>query len=271
LNLVEFKESGLLELYALNTCSLDEKLLVEEYFVLYPELLIELNEVNLALESYVELHTQKAPEGLDAKIKKQLVFKPNANSAAILPIAPIPTSKIRLLLYLLAASILAILGLSIVLNSTQNKLNNTQEQLAILTQEKILLAERVNRASFELADLNQNLRKIESDVFIRIKLSGTEKYPTALMKVFWNKQSKETFISLINAPSLPKGKQFQLWALVNGKPINAGVFDSLQSALILSSIATTRADLFAVTIENTGGSESPTLSEMVVAGNVIGS
>jgi anti-sigma-K factor RskA len=91
------------------------------------------------------------------------------------------------------------------------------------------------------------------------------------MKVFWNKQSKETYVSMINIPELPQGKQFQLWALVNGLPINAGVFDSLQGVLVLSSIATSQADLFAVTIENTGGSQSPTLSEMVVAGKVAGS
>ncbi len=271
MKLEEFKESGLLELYALNACSPDEKVLVEEHLELYPSLLIELDEISAALENYSELYAEMPPKGLDLKIKNQLVFKPEIK--VIPTIAKNDAHKNYLNFYKisLAASLLAVLGLSIILYFTQSKLKDTEKQLASLNQEKVLLSENVNRASIELADLNQNFKKISAEDFIQIKLTGTEKYPTAQMKVYWNKESKETFISLIQIPQLPLGKQFQLWALVNGKPINAGVFDSLQGILILSDISTLQADLFAVTIEDKGGSVSPTLSEMVVAGKVIGS
>jgi anti-sigma-K factor RskA len=265
----DFKESGLLELYALNACSSEEKLIVEQFLVSYPELQIELDEINLSLENFADAHSQNLSLNVSSKIKKQLIFKPE-----IVEIPKVNTSDLkalRLYKFALAASILAIMSLSFVLITTQSKLNKTEDQLALLIQEKLILSEKVNQASFELVDLSQNFKRIESDSFLCVNLKGTEKFPKSQVKVYWNKLSKETFISLINVPKLTKGKQFQLWALVNGKPINAGVFDSLQETLILSNIATSQADLFAITIENSGGSESPTLSEMVVAGNVIGS
>ncbi len=271
MNLIEFKESGLLELYALNACSPEEKLLVEKNLVLYPELSVELDEINAALENYSEIYSEIPPIGLDQKIKKQLVFKPELKVSPNVTIKEANKNNLNFYRVSLAASLLAVLGLSILLFFTQNRLKETENQLAILNQEKVLLSENVNRTSLELTNLSQSFKKISTDDFIQVKLTGTEKFPNAQMKVFWNKASKETFISLVQIPNLPLGKQFQLWALVDGKPINAGVFDSLQGILILSDIATTQADLFAVTIEDKGGSVSPTLSEMVVAGKVIGS
>jgi anti-sigma-K factor RskA len=269
LEIEEFKESGLLELYALNACSNEEKLLVESFLAKFPALQNELNEINSSLENFADAHSQNPSPGLDSKIKKQLIFKPEL---AEIPNVNTPDLKVlRLYKFALAASILAIMSLSFVLITTQSKLNKTEDQLASLIQEKLILSEKVNQASFELVDLSQNFKRIESDSFLCVNLKGTEKFPRSQVKVYWNKLSKETFISLINVPKLTNGKQFQLWALVNGKPINAGVFDSLHETLILSNIATSQADLFAITIEKEGGSESPTLSEMVVAGNVIGS
>lgn len=271
MNLEEFKESGLLDLYALNACTPDEKLWVEEQLELYPELKEELNRINETLQNYTEIYAVSPPKGLDQKIKKQLFFNKEQGVSAKLDSSATNLNQLKFYKFSLAASILVVIGLSVLLLVTRARLTNSEKQLAILNQEKLLLSEKINHTSLELADINQHFKKISTDDFVQIKLLGTEKYPNAQMKVFWNKQSKETYISLIQTPSLPAGKQFQLWALVNGKPINAGVFDSLGGVLVLSPVSTFEADLFAVTIEAEGGNESPTLSEMVVAGKVVGS
>jgi anti-sigma-K factor RskA len=63
--------------------------------------------------------------------------------------------------------------------------------------------------------------------------------------------------------------QYQLWAIVDGKPIDAGVFDSNLSGLVKMKDITSGASTFAVTIEPRGGSVSPSLHTMQVVGNIV--
>ncbi|HPZ88874.1 MAG TPA: anti-sigma factor, partial [Flavihumibacter sp.] len=62
------------------------------------------------------------------------------------------------------------------------------------------------------------------------------------------------------------GKQYQLWAIVNGKPQNAGLLQNCNEFCYLST--NSNAQAFAITLEKTGGSEEPTLTEMLVLGQV---
>ncbi|MFT6883546.1 MAG: anti-sigma-K factor RskA, partial [Marinoscillum sp.] len=75
----------------------------------------------------------------------------------------------------------------------------------------------------------------------------------------------EIYLNSANLPELSGNQQYQLWALVDGKPIDAGVFDADGGQFqIMKGVA--RADAFAVTIEQSGGADSPTLSTMQVYG-----
>ena len=69
-------------------------------------------------------------------------------------------------------------------------------------------------------------------------------------------------------PAAPQGMQYQLWAIVDGKPVDAGVFDVATSGL-LKMKTLDGAVAFAVTIEPRGGRPSPTLETMQVIGNVL--
>ena len=62
-------------------------------------------------------------------------------------------------------------------------------------------------------------------------------------------------------PSPGDGKQFQLWALVGGKPVDAGVFVTGQEG-IQRVKDVMNADIWAVTLEPKGGSLSPTMDQM---------
>jgi anti-sigma-K factor RskA len=70
-----------------------------------------------------------------------------------------------------------------------------------------------------------------------------------------------------NMPVNDKYHQYQLWALVGGKPVSLGVFDAdttSKDMKEMESIAS--ADAFAVTLEKRGGSPTPTMDEMMVLG-----
>ena len=68
-------------------------------------------------------------------------------------------------------------------------------------------------------------------------------------------------------PSNDKEHQYQLWALVAGKPVDLGVFDSDTTSRDMKEMKSiTLADAFAVTLEKRGGSPTPTMDEMMVIG-----
>jgi anti-sigma-K factor RskA len=98
---------------------------------------------------------------------------------------------------------------------------------------------------------------------------GTPNSPEALASVYWNQTTKEVYLSLQNMKELSQENQYQLWALIDGKPVDAGVFDGNVAGLIRMKDIPAGAGTFAVTIERRGGVPSPTLSTMQVAGNVI--
>ena len=67
---------------------------------------------------------------------------------------------------------------------------------------------------------------------------------------------------------LSQENQYQLWAIIDGKPVDVGVFDSNFTGLARMKDIAKGAVTFAVTIEPRGGKLSPTLQTMQVAGNV---
>ena len=65
-----------------------------------------------------------------------------------------------------------------------------------------------------------------------------------------------------------KDKQYQLWAIIDGKPIDAGMMDIEAPGAIHKMKSITGAQAFAVTLEKKGGSANPTMNAMYLMGNV---
>ncbi|MCP4437950.1 MAG: anti-sigma factor [Aureispira sp.] len=86
--------------------------------------------------------------------------------------------------------------------------------------------------------------------------------------VFWDKETKETYIVGNNLAEITDEKDYQLWAIVDEKPVDLGVVSKkgLKRITVMKNIESPQA--FAITVEPKGGSQSPTLEQMVVAGNV---
>lgn len=108
----------------------------------------------------------------------------------------------------------------------------------------------------------------DSDVK-KITLKGVENKPTLTAVVFWNQKTAEVYLSLDKMPPPPQGKQYQLWAMVDGKPIDAGVFPLDSKAIELGKMTNiSKAQAFAITLEDEGGKPTPTLSELCVIGSI---
>jgi hypothetical protein len=121
-----------------------------------------------------------------------------------------------------------------------------------------------------LQTTERQLQVFRSPQFKTVTLAGTPAHPTAHARVLFNRANHRVYLDVQELPPLPADKQYQLWALDKGKPIDAGVLatttaagDDLQQMKDIAS-----AQTFAMTIEPTGGSAGPTLSTMTVIGNI---
>lgn len=120
-----------------------------------------------------------------------------------------------------------------------------------------------------LATLQDKWALVQNPAFKTISLKGIETKPDLHALVFWDQQSKAVFLSLEHMPAAPKGKQYQLWAMVDGQPVSAGVFpvDS-EAQAVRKMLDIAKAQAFAITLEDEGGKDAPTLTELYVMGNI---
>lgn len=101
---------------------------------------------------------------------------------------------------------------------------------------------------------------------IKVPLLGVAGKENAGATLYWNSHNKLVYLDAARLPKAPSGSQYQLWALVDGKPIDAGVLENCPGVCALKIVQ--KAQAFAITLEKAGGSPTPTLSQMVVMGNV---
>lgn len=108
-------------------------------------------------------------------------------------------------------------------------------------------------------------KRIELTTVAGNKITGLQNY----MLVYWNPGTKKLLLVDANLPDLSSDQQYQLWALYDGKPIDAGVFDYFHNQLSVGfQKDVPNAQAFAVTVEPKGGSASPTLSNLCMMGKL---
>jgi anti-sigma-K factor RskA len=103
-----------------------------------------------------------------------------------------------------------------------------------------------------------------------VKMTGvaTSPDPSSIATVYWNMDSKTVYLFVNQLPKPVVDKQYQLWAIVDGKPVDAGVFDLEEGVSFVKLKTIPKAEAFAITLEKKGGSLSPTMSAMYVMGKV---
>jgi anti-sigma-K factor RskA len=91
------------------------------------------------------------------------------------------------------------------------------------------------------------------------------------MLIAFNIEQEEVMIDLssIKMPSNDEDHQYQLWAMVDGKPVDLGVFDSEVDSTGMKKMKFIKnAQAFAVTLEIRGGSTNPNMDQMMAIGSI---
>jgi len=138
------------------------------------------------------------------------------------------------------------------------RLRRQREELRAQNSE---LALRAEASRSELARRDLRARVLESDDVRMLFLGGHGPQPNARAKVFWSQAAKRGILIAGHLEPLPPDRQYQLWVFVDGKPVDAGVFDvdpagrTVFESKDLAAVRT--AENFAVTVEPRGGLPQP--------------
>lgn len=273
--------SGILEQYVLNSASPQERQEVECMSHIYPEIKTALTQLQTAIENYAQAHAVEPPAALKAKIMAE-VDKTPQDSGESTPVIPISSSKTatkefnRYGKLAIAASICLLVGLGVTYLTLNGKVNELSADVASLSSKNDQLNGENSNLNAVVDSLSGNLSAntalladLSSFDTKKVQLGGTDLSPESKVNVFWNAASKSVYMKVDDLPAHAEDKQYQLWAIVDGTPTDMGVFDiSLASNLQQMPYQVENVQAFAITLEEKGGVESPTLSELYVIGNV---
>jgi anti-sigma-K factor RskA len=261
-NIEEYISSGLLEAYALGELNQDERASVEANLSRYPELKEELDRIEKAQEDFLMQMAVK-PRG---EVREVIMEKIEQRESSVIPLQN-GTEQSIFWRYAAAASIVLAITSSYLAYSYWNKWQQAENNLGELLARNEQIAKDYNAVNLRLDKIQQDLKITNNPDFQRIVMKGTENAPDAMAYIYWNKASREVYLSIENLKELSRENQYQLWAIVDGKPVDAGVFDSNITGLVKMNDLPAAA-AFAVTVEPHGGKPSPTLETMQVIGNV---
>ncbi len=264
MNIREYIESGVIELYVMNALTAQEAAEVAAMARQYPEVQTEIDDAERAMQAYAQAHSiAPRPELKDEilnKIKNDIgIDSLNETSEPINTIKP-PLS----ILSFLPWGIAVLLGISTFL--LYNKYHSLKADKEKCEQEQNTQLLKNQKA---IADMEFKVNILKDNKTIPVKLIDPEKDPNKKKPyeaiVFWNPEQGVTILSTGSLPKPDKGQQYQLWAIGTSKPIDAGVFDSDAGGVqIMKTNDNVRT--FAITREPQGGSKEPNLDNMMVLG-----
>lgn len=241
MNSNEYIASGMLENYVLGTTTPSETMEVERLAKENPTLQSEINKIQHTLEEYAFTHAVNPPLYLKEKIHQQLRF--NDNIKPFTPnVPPIRTFNIAASWVLLALSIAANVWFWGSWQSSENKVLALESQNLQLAQ-----GEEVLKANYQ-----QEVAVLQNPNTKRINLAGQASSPNAKAMIYWNTATCDVYLSSLKLPVAPTEKQYQLWAIVDGKPVDAGIIAATTHLLKMKSFG--KAVAFAISLEAKGGS-----------------
>jgi anti-sigma-K factor RskA len=266
LNIKEYISSGILEAYVLGELSEKERAAVEKNLALYPELRAEQALVEKTQEKLL-MAAEMTPR---SAVKASLFEKIDAaKESKVVSISERSLSGMTFWKYAAAASVTIAIISSYLAYNYRAKWLTTQNSLTELIAQKQQVAQDYNTVNQRLDKIESDLKVIDNPNFKRVIMKGTDKAPQAMASVYWNESNKEVYLSIQNMKALARENQYQLWAIIDGKPVDVGVFDGNLAGLLKMKDIAAGAAAFAVTIEPRGGKPTPSLETMQVIGNVV--
>lgn len=267
MDIKEYISSGIIEAYVLNLATEEEVsvlMCISKHNTEVQQAILEAQET---LEDFATVQAMSPPAELRTTIWDTLSKQAEHPTAPIkheeeIRVHPTQTSSTRTLSlrnWTIAASVL--LAVSFGANIFYHYKNTANQDLLTQT-----LAQQESTQKV-LENVQEKWKMLQDPAIKTITLAGVEQHPQLKAHVFWNTSTTDVYLSLENLPAAPEGMQYQLWAIVDGKPVDAGVLPLNQTDQVTSMRQIPQAQAFAITLETKGGNPTPNLTQLYVMGN----
>ncbi|HEX2616730.1 MAG TPA: anti-sigma factor [Flavobacteriales bacterium] len=266
MNAQELIASGLLEAYVLGEGSPEERALVERMAATEPTVRAELDAIERTLEAHAMANAVKPAAHVRAAVLETVRLEERPIRQLI---APGPEAEPTRSFNWLAAASIAALFVSAAANFfLYRKVDDMQDRLARIDAERTVLAQELQVQRTNMDRRNNELAVMMDPAMQLVDLKGMNTAPDAKARIYWDPTTRVVQMGPATLPPPPKGMQYQLWAMVEGKPVDAGVMPlEADSALLHRMKDIGPAEAFAVTLEKEGGMPTPDLSALVLMGH----
>lgn len=271
LDIKEYISSGVIEAYVLGMATDEEIRELESLCIQYPEVKQALEEAENTLGRLLTTENQEQPPVtmkesiLNTLLQEGLLLGENNDTDEVSVVEIAKASKINWYAIMAAACMLLLVIGTIYHFNVVKELKSKIVTLTI--EQRSLLAENVNFME-QVESKQKELLAVAKPSVVKYSLTGVAGHENSVATLYWDQTTKDVYLIPQGLPALPAGKQYQLWAIVDGKPVNAGVFNATDLSALQKMVVIKRAEMFAITVEIEGGAEQPSLDKMVVAAKI---
>ncbi|MEM5564534.1 anti-sigma factor [Psychroserpens sp. AS72] len=257
-------DSGVLELFVAGQLTDQENKEVQELMLKHPEVLQEVLEIESAI---IKLSSAMSPG--DNKHLLQLIKDKLQLGGQDVKVVSIEKAKYNWFTYTgWAAALIVGAGLLWTMNQNQQlevKVSNAET-------EKAYLEVQIEEAKTDLAVKDNLLNVLRDRNIISVPLGGQGDFVNSYAKVYWNKSDNSIYLDAQGLPDAPEGKVWQVWSLTLNPltPTSLGTINNFNSDdnKIFNIANANESQAFGITLEPTGGSESPTMDQLHTLGIV---
>jgi anti-sigma-K factor RskA len=258
MNVKEYISSGIIESYVMGLASEAERHEFESNCIQYPEIAEARNAFEIALEEQLLKDAVSVAPFLKRQIEEKLKSSVKESTINESEEDRTPVRRIGVWRWLAVASLVLMAG-SIYWALTTNK---KYRDLQAKNRE---LENQVHQSMAQSNEMKEDLDKLRNHPMKTAALKGEDNIAYAI--VYWDtvSVSKDVYLMINNLPQPASDKQYQLWALLNGQPIDLGMIEVRQQRLLYQMKNVQNAQAFAITLEPKGGSEKPTTLPIAVS------
>lgn len=265
-------QSGIIESYVLGLATSEEVAEVEALRLQQPEVHQAIDEFSLSLEQRLSENAIPPPPHVREKVFEAIQEKRDGSAFSVVHGdggQKVSAPVIRVLKFAAAVAV-PLLLLSAALNIylyTKYRDKSTAYRALLIDKNSLYAQNRVYQTS--LNEWRSAVAMLADPAMKQVTLKSTKSKDNKdnMVMVLWDTRNKDVYVMPKKLPAPAQGKQFQLWALVDGKPVNAGMISG-ECPGVCKMKNIPKAQAFAITLENEGGSAVPTLSEMVAKGEI---
>ena len=244
--------SGIIEMYVMDLCTPEEKQEMDLLRKQHPELNEAVIQFEKSLENNLLANATLPGDETDKKILESLHSLQITNGDKDIQQGKV--KKMNWLKLVAAASVLLLLASAVFNYILLNKVN---EEQALIGKEK--------QSPLPLSDY----KILQQPTITPVAMYGVAPHSICRCTMFWDKKTGKAYIMIHHLPLSSGNENYQLWAMVDGKPVSIGIInDKIRDRFIEVQNVPQDAIAFTVTLEKTGGAAVPTVEETYLSGKI---